>query len=52
MAAIPPDDPDLPMQKLSLKGALEHQTTVDLRGVENNQQIDDMRKRRNKIVTN
>jgi len=106
MAAIPPDDPDLPMQKaklkgeqpspvnppsgctfhprcpyadndrcinevpelreiskghfvschyaekLFLKGALEHQTTVDFRGVENNQQIDDMRKRRNKIVTN
>ncbi len=106
MSAIPPDDPDLPMQKallkgeqpspvnppsgctfhprcpyadnhrcksevpefrevsnrhfvschyaekLSLKGALEHQTTVDLGGVENNQQIDDMHKRRNKIITN
>lgn len=106
MSAIPPDDPDLPMQKvsiegeqpspvnppsgctfhprctyagnhrcksevpdfrevskghfvschyaekLSLKGALEHQTTVDLRDVENNQQIDDMHKRRSKIITN
>ena len=106
MSAIPPDDPDLPMQKvsiegeqpspvnppsgctfhprctyadndrcksevpefrevsnghfvschyaekLSLKGALEHQTTADLEGAENNQQIDDMHKRRNKIVTN
>jgi len=39
-------------EKISLKGALEHKTTVDFRGVENNQQIDDMRKRRNKIVTN
>ena len=106
MAAIPPDDPDLPMQKvsvegeqpspvnppsgctfhprcpyadndrcksevpefkkvsnghfvschyaekLSLKGALEHQTTVDLRGVEKNHQIDDMYKRRSKIIAN
>jgi len=106
MSAIPPDDPDLPMQKasiegeqpspvsppsgctfhprciyadndsckskvpelrevsnghfvschyaekLSLKGALEHQTTVDLKGAENNQQINDMHKRRNKIITN
>ncbi len=106
MSAIPPDDPDLPMQKvslegeqpspvnppsgctfhprctyadndrcksevpefrevsnghfvschyaekLSLKGALEHQTTVDLRGAENNHQIDDMHKRRSEIITN
>jgi oligopeptide/dipeptide ABC transporter ATP-binding protein len=79
MSAIPPDDPDLPMQKaslkgeqpspvnppskghfvschyaekLSLKGALEHQTTVDLKGEENNQQINDMHKRRSEIITN
>jgi len=106
MAAIPPDDPDLPMrkaslkgeqpspvnppsgctfhprcpyadnhrcksevpefrevykghfvschyaEKLSLKGALEHQTTVDLRGAENNQQINDMHKRRSEIIMN
>jgi len=37
-------------EKLSLKGALEHQTIVDLRGAENNQQINDMHKRRNKII--
>jgi peptide/nickel transport system ATP-binding protein len=106
MSAIPPDDPELPMQPVflegeqpnpasppsgctfhprcryadtercitevprfrevsaghfischhaedfSLKGALEHQTVVGLKDAENKQQIDNMHKRRNKIITN
>jgi hypothetical protein len=39
-------------EDFSLKGALEHQTAMGLKDVENKQQIDDIHKRRNKMITN